>query len=90
MVHAAFAGGREARVPTILGANNCERCGVAAIEDNPEAVLALAGGLRDRLVAVYGEGPKSAAVNLASDVDHVEPVRHLARLHARNGQSTWA
>ncbi len=85
----AFAAGREAPVPFIVGSNSCERCGVTDIENNPEVTLARAGPLRDRVLAVHGTDLKRAAINFASDADHVEPARNLARLHARNGYKSW-
>lgn len=88
-VHVAFGAGREARVPVILGANSCERCGVAFIADNPEATLGVAGDLRDRVLAVYGSDLSVAAVDFAGDADHVEPARRLARAHAANGLNAW-
>ncbi|MDO6414043.1 carboxylesterase family protein [Sphingomonas sp. BIUV-7] len=85
----AFAAGHEAKVPYIVGANSCERCGVQAILDDPDATIARAGPLRARLIAIYGTDPKVAAIDFASDADHVEPSRELARLHARNGLPSW-
>lgn len=89
-VPSAFAAGREAKVPYMIGAASCERCNVASIRERPEETLAQAGQLRDQVLAVYGESLAEAAVDLAGDIDHVEPSRHLARLHTANGQKTWA
>lgn len=89
-VAAAYEGGREAKAPQILGRTVCERCGVASIINNPEVTWARAGQLRDRAVALYGSDDPKAAVEFASDLDHTEPPRLLARFHARNGQKTWS
>jgi len=85
---AAFEGGREAKVPYIIGANSFEASLVPEATENPEAVLARTGA-REKIVAVYGGDPKRASQNFTTETMMVEPARNLARLHARNGQPTW-
>lgn len=85
---AAFAAGREAKVPFLIGANSFEASLVTEATENPEAVLARTGA-RDKLLAVYGGDVKRASQNYTTETTMVEPARALARLHARNGQPTW-
>lgn len=85
---AAFAAGREAKVPYIIGANSFEASLVTEATENPEAVLARTGA-RDKVLAAYGGDVKRASQNYTTESMMVEPARALARLHARNGQQTW-
>lgn len=86
----AYGEGHEAPVPQIIGRTICERCGVKSITDRPEATFARSGALRARAAALYGGEGGAAATEFASDLDHGEPARLLARLHARNGRPTWS
>jgi para-nitrobenzyl esterase len=85
---AAFAAGREAKVPYIIGANSFEASLVIEATENPEAVLERTGA-RDKVLAAYGGDVKRASQNFTTESMMVEPARALARLHARNGQKTW-
>ena len=89
-VATAYRNGHEAPVPQMIGRTICERCGVESIMTKPEATFVRAGPLRSRAVALYGGDDAKAAVEFASDLDHVEPARYLARHHARNGRKTWS
>jgi para-nitrobenzyl esterase len=83
---AAFAAGRELKVPYIAGGNSWE----ASLFPN-NTPLDNAGPLRDKLVAVYGAPAdlKNVQWDLATEAMVIEPDRLLARLHVRNGQKAW-
>jgi para-nitrobenzyl esterase len=83
---AAFAAGREQKVPYIAGGNSWE----ASLFPN-NTPLDTAGPLRDKLVAVYGAPAdlKNVQWDLATEAMVIEPDRLLARLHVKNGQKAW-
>jgi para-nitrobenzyl esterase len=83
---AAFAAGRELKVPYIAGGNSWE----ASLFPN-NTPLDTAGPLRDKLVAVYGAPAdlKMVQWDLATEAMVIEPDRLLARLHVKNGQKAW-
>jgi para-nitrobenzyl esterase len=83
---AAFAAGRELKVPYIAGGNSWE----ASLFPN-NTPLNNAGALRDKLVAVYGSPAdlKMVQWDLATEAMVIEPDRLLARLHVKNGQKAW-
>lgn len=85
----AFAAGRQARVPLIVGANSAEFFWVTA--DNPvDGTLddGIPEDQRPALIAAYG-GPDVYRAHVISDLLFVEPARQIARLHARTGAPTW-
>ncbi|MBU3971476.1 MAG: carboxylesterase family protein [Alphaproteobacteria bacterium] len=86
----AFAAGREAPVPLILGANSAEfwwiRPSDAGAYGRTDDVMTEAE--HDALLAAYG-GPEGYDQHVVSDLVFNEPARHLARLHAANGHPTW-
>ena len=86
---AAFAAGREARVPYIAGGNSFEASLFPQAAQFPDTVLARAGALKDKVLAVYGGDPVKAANDLTTESTVIEADRHLARLHTRNGQKAW-
>jgi len=89
-VSAAFAAGRQAQVPLIIGANSAELWWVRASE------MSAYGQMDDAMTAAecqafeqaYG-GRAAYDALVASDLAFVEPARHLARLHARAGHPTY-
>jgi para-nitrobenzyl esterase len=83
---AAFAAGREQKVPYIAGGNSWE----ASLFPN-NTPLDNAGPLKDKLVAVYGSPAdlKNAQWDLATEAMVIEPDRLLARLHVKNGQKAY-
>jgi para-nitrobenzyl esterase len=85
----AFAEGHEAKVPYIAGGNSWEASLFPQTRDNPDATLARLGPMRERIVAAYGGDPANAAQDLTTDTTVIEPDRHLARLHSKNGQKAW-
>lgn len=86
---AAFAGGREAQVPYLTGGNSFEASLFPQIAQAPDVVLNRAGPLKDRVLAAYGGDKLAAANDLTTETSVIEPDRHLARLHTRNGQKAW-
>ncbi|WP_372785046.1 carboxylesterase/lipase family protein [Phenylobacterium sp.] len=83
---AAFAAGRELKVPYIAGGNSWEASLFATATP-----LDRAGALRDKLVAAYGSPAdlKTVQWDLGTEAAVIEPDRLLARLHVRNGQKAW-
>ena len=86
---AAFAAGREAKVPYIAGGNSWEASLFPQTRDNPEQTLARTGAARPKVMAIYGSDPAKAAMDLTTETTVIEPDRYLARLHAKNGQKAW-
>ena len=90
---AAFRGGRQAKVPYMIGANDLEFGFFPTPAAQVDQMLARFGEDRDRAVAAYdpqGTGNKGMiGMSLSSDIAMVEPARMLARLHAAAGQPTW-
>jgi len=89
-VSAAFAAGRQAKVPLIVGTNSAELWWVQPDEATPYGVLddALSAGECAALEQAYG-GIESYKASVMSDLVFNEPARHLARLHARSGNPTF-
>ena len=83
---AAFAAGRELKVPYIAGGNSWEASLFATATP-----LDRAGAFHDKLVAAYGAPSDLKLVNwdVGTDSAVIEPDRLLARLHVRNGQKAW-
>jgi para-nitrobenzyl esterase len=83
---AAFAAGRELKVPYIAGGNSWEASLFATATP-----LDRAGAMKDKLVAAYGAPADVKLVNwdLGTESAVIEPDRLLARLHVRNGQKAW-
>src|SRR6201999_3928485 len=78
---AAFAAGRELKVPYIAGGNSWE---ASLFPDRKP--LDAAGGLHDKIVAVYGSPADVKLVqwDLGTEAMVIEPDRLLARLHVKN------
>jgi para-nitrobenzyl esterase len=83
---AAFAAGRELKVPYIAGGNSWE----ASLFPNNTPLDRL-GPAKDKVIAAYGAPSDVKLVNwdLGTDVSVIEPDRLLARLHVKNGQKAW-
>ncbi len=86
----AFAAGRQAPVPLIIGTNSAEfwwirptDAGAYGRTDDPMSDAEYEG-----LRAAYG-GQAGYDAHVVSDLIFNEPARHLARLHARAGQPTF-
>lgn len=89
-VEAAFAAGREAPVPLIIGTNSAEFWWMKPSDLSPYGALddAMTDEERAAFLAAYG-GQDGYDAHVLSDLVFNEPARHLARLHARNGHPTW-
>ena len=89
-VESAFADGRQAPVPLILGTNSAEFWWIKPGDPGAYGQVddALTDAEREALVTAYG-GQAAYDAGVVSDLIFNEPVRHLARLHARAGNPTW-
>lgn len=89
-VEAAFAAGREAPVPLIIGTNSAEFWWMKPSDLSPYGALddAMTPGERSDFLRAYG-GQAGYDAHVLSDLVFNEPARHLARLHARNGHPTY-
>ena len=85
----AFAKGLEAKVPYIVGSNSLEfPIPAKGVEKMLGDLTRLTPDQRAKIEAAYGD-KDAFALNIVSDVIFTEPARHLAALHAKNGQPTW-
>jgi para-nitrobenzyl esterase len=89
-VAVAFAVGRQAPVPLIVGTNSAEFWWVRPHEISPYGELDDAMTLEERVAfhEAYG-GLDGYNAHVVSDLAFNEPARHLARLHARAGHPTY-
>ncbi|KQW84025.1 carboxylesterase [Brevundimonas sp. Root1279] len=89
-VEAAFAAGREAPAPLIIGTNSAEFWWMKPSDLSPYGEIddSLTSDERSALHAAYG-GEDGYNAHVVSDLAFNEPARHLARLHARNGHPTY-
>jgi len=89
-VEAAFAAGREAPVPLIIGTNSAEFWWMKPSDLSPYGAIddAMTGDERAAFLAAYG-GQEGYDAHVLSDLVFNEPARHLARLHAANGHPTY-
>jgi para-nitrobenzyl esterase len=89
-VEAAFAAGREAPVPLIIGANSAEFWWMKPTDLSPYGALddAMTADERTGFLSAYG-GADGYNAHVLSDLVFNEPARHLARLHAANGHPTY-
>lgn len=86
----AFAAGREAPVPLIIGANSAEFWWMKPSDLSPYGAIddAMTADERAAFLAAYG-GQEGYDAHVLSDLVFNEPARHLARLHAANGHPTY-
>ena len=86
----AFAAGRQAPVPMIIGTNSAEFWWIRPTDAGPYGRTddAMTDAEYDALVAAY-EGPAGYDAHVVSDLIFNEPARHLARLHAAAGNATY-
>jgi len=89
-VEAAFAAGREAPVPLIIGTNSAEFWWMKPSDLSPYGALddAMTDDERAAFLAAYG-GQAGYDQLVVSDLVFNEPARHLARLHAAKGHPTY-
>jgi para-nitrobenzyl esterase len=92
-VETAFAAGRQAKVPYMIGAMELEFGFAPTPAARSDEMLAGFGDAREKALAAYDPdktGNKGTiGMRLASDIAMVEPARMLARLTAAAGQPTW-
>jgi para-nitrobenzyl esterase len=86
----AFAAGRQAPVPMIIGTNSAEFWWIRPSDAGAYGRLddALLDSEHQALIEAY-EGPAGYDSSIVSDLVFNEPARHLARLHVRAGGPTW-
>jgi para-nitrobenzyl esterase len=86
----AFAAGRQAQVPMIIGTNSAEFWWIRPSDAGAYGRLddALLDSEHQALIEAY-EGPAGYDSSIVSDLVFNEPARHLARLHVRAGGPTW-
>ena len=86
----AFAAGRQAPVPLILGANSAEFWWIRPSDAGAygRADDAMTEAEHDAILAAYG-GAEGYDQHIVSDLVFNEPARHLARLHAASGHPTY-
>jgi len=89
-VEPAFAAGREAPVPLIIGTNSAEFWWMKPSDQSPYGAIddAMTEQERGVFLQAYG-GADGYDAHVLSDLVFNEPARHLARLHARNGHPTF-
>lgn len=89
-VEAAFAAGREAAVPLIVGTNSAEFWWMKPSDLSPYGAIddAMTPEERGAFLDAYG-GQAGYDAHVLSDLVFNEPARHLARLHAANGHPTY-
>jgi len=86
----AFAAGRQAKIPLIIGTNSAELWWVNPRDATPYGVLddALSADECVAFERAYG-GVEGYNASVVSDLAFNEPARHLARLHARAGNPAF-
>lgn len=86
----AFAAGRQAPVPLIIGTNSAEFWWIRPSDAGAYGRLddALTDDEYDALVQAYG-GQDGYDAHIVSDLVFNEPARHLARLHLSAGHPSW-
>lgn len=86
----AFAAGRQAPVPLVIGTNSAEFWWIRPADAGAYGRTddAMTEAEHDALLAAYG-GPEGYDQHVVSDLVFNEPARHLARLHAASGQPTY-
>lgn len=87
--HDAFAAGREAPVPFIVGGTSWEASLVGSARTDPEGTLARLGDHRGEVTGVYPGDPATQAQDITTDMLVTEPARDAARMHASHGLPTY-
>jgi len=89
-VETAFAAGREAPVPLIIGSNSAEFWWMKPSDLSPYGAIddAMTPDEQAAFLAAYG-GQEGYDAHVLSDLVFHEPARHLARLHAKNGHPAF-
>ena len=86
----AFAAGRQAQVPMIIGTNSAEFWWIRPADAGAYGRTddAMTDAEYDALLSAY-DGQDGYDAHVVSDLIFNEPARHLARLHARSGNPTF-
>lgn len=89
-VETAFAAGRQAGVPLLIGTNSAEFWWIRPDDPGPYGAVddQLTEAERTALVEAYG-GQAAFDADIVSDMIFNEPARRLARLHAATGQPVY-
>ncbi len=89
-IETAFANGREAPVPLIIGTNSAEFWWMKPSDLTPYGEIddAMTPEEKAAFLTGYG-GQEGYDAHVLSDLVFNEPARHLARLHAANGHPTF-
>jgi para-nitrobenzyl esterase len=86
----AFAAGRQAPVPFILGGNSYEASLFSRVHEHPETVLDPLGPRKAGAIALFGGGdPATAASLMWTETAIVEPDRYLARQEVKAGVKAY-
>ncbi|HEY5106001.1 MAG TPA: carboxylesterase family protein [Caulobacteraceae bacterium] len=90
-IAAAFAAGREIKIPMLEGGNSWEASLIPAIAKDPEATLKRAGPDRAKVMALWGASGDlvKTAMDLTTDSMITEPDRFLARQMTRAGEPVF-
>ena len=89
-VEKAFAEGKQAPVPFILGANSYEASLFGKVRQHPETTLDPLGPRKDGAVKLFGDGdPAAAASAIWTENAIVEPDRYLARKEVQMGNRAY-
>jgi para-nitrobenzyl esterase len=86
----AFAAGKQAHVPFMLGGNSYEASLFSRVRAHPETTLDLLGDKKDAMVQLFGNGSAADAASLMwTETAITEPDRYLARQDAKAGVKAY-
>jgi len=86
----AFAAGKQAHVPFILGGNSYEASLFPRLRAHPEATLDPLGDKKAGAIALFGDGdPVRAATTIWTEGAIIEPDRYLARQEVKAGVKAY-
>jgi para-nitrobenzyl esterase len=85
----AFAGGKQAPVPFLLGANSFEASLMPLFGLTADTIMAAAVTHRDEIRRFYGADPQKAAQGLFTDSVFLGPARYLAAQMEKVKQPAW-
>ena len=85
----AFAEGRQAPVPFLLGANSYEASLMALLGVSADRLGALAAAGAERLRELYGDDPQRRAQQIFTDAGFLEPTRFFAARMEKSGKPAY-
>ena len=86
----AFAAGKQARVPFMLGGNSYEASLFSRVRQHPEATLDPLGDKKDAMIKLFGDGDAADAASLMWTEGAIEePDRYLARQEVKAGAKAY-